>query len=389
MQWAFDFHGRRSLSIKQFNKSIIDKSVVYSCLTDAPLSAEAKSVAAQAHYSGVASVVSIVVNLNEGVPFNFDILCELLVAGWGEKLAQHIECVSVCGKTDFETLQSVQLPVSTGYALFSVGSVICGNYQRCYLSIHHALADEHTLKLFSSLIQLSHAGNRKLAVQLMNRGKDLYEAYVKHQCKAEEASTSFDVLSQSSMTPVKLSKTNKLAWSSQEERIRLHRTVQANGAGNLMELLIEPIANYLANSNIIAEGNIVCSSRSWRLPGESGAIGMMTGLVAISLENAIKVPTQAEFSLEACARYSLTARRILASCRSSELFINGAVSRSILGSQVVSAAFPVGIDIKLINTSEFQFELEGAFCSKWAAKKFLDNLSGIVSERREFSRCVA
>jgi len=371
------------MSFKYLKKHITSKKLCYSCMADAPLSAEAKAVAAQAYCTGVTPEVSTVIDLKDRAFFNREILRELLIVGWGEQLGQYIEIIEVRDAMDHEALRLVQSAVSSGAALFAVCNVRKANYQRCYLSIHHALADEQTLNVVCHLVQLAHAGNLDLALHEMNQGRQVYYSYVERQRVAEKKDSVPEELHKYPMTPVRLSETGRLAWSTLAKRVSLHRMVRIESTNNRKKLPIAAALTWLRGTGVISEGDTVCSSQCWRLPHESGAVGMMTGLIAMPLDWAKNTPAHVQTSLEVRARHSSVAREALACCRASELFINGAAPRGIPASQIMSAAFPVGIDISRTNVSELRLEIEGPFCNKTAATDLLNELADIFSDKRE------
>ncbi|MED2999350.1 hypothetical protein P4265_09360 [Bacillus velezensis] len=349
-------------------------------LANVPLSAEAKAVVAQTYCTGIAPEVSTVINLKEGIAFNREFLRELVIAGWSEQLGQYIEIIEARGATDYEALRLVQLAVRSGAALFAVCNVRTGSNQRCYLSIHHALADEQTLNVVSSLVQLAHVGMLDLALHDINQGRQAYYSYVERQLAIAKEDVASKELRRKPMKPVRLSESGRLAWSAQAKRVSLSRVVRIENADKLP---ITEVLALLCGTNVVSEGDTVCLSRCWRLPHESGAIGMMTGLIAMPIEQIQNAPTQFRTSLEARARHNSDAREALECCRASELFINGAAPRGIPASQVISATFPVGMDIRRISASEFRLEFEGQFCSKIAANDLLNELADILSDKKE------
>ncbi|MBC8954814.1 hypothetical protein [Xenorhabdus sp. PB62.4] len=361
---------------------------VMQTLTNVPLnlSAEAKAVVAHAFYSGFLQEVSTIIKL-KGRLLDKEFLRELVVAGWGEKIEQYIDIKAIESHevTDHEVLRLTQLAVRSGTVLFAMYNVLRGDYQHCCLSIHHALADEHTLMIVSDLVQMAYAGKIELALHNMKQGRQLYCSYVERQLMAakDDHRVLLEEICDHPMIPVRLSGIGRLAWNTRVERISLHRIVQTeniNKEQQLIEIVLEVLRN---TTDVVQEGNTVCSSRSWRLPHESGAIGMMTGLFAIPFGWTKCTPSKLKTSLEACARYSSVLREVLTCCRVSELFINGAASRGIPSSQVISSTFPVGIDIKRINASEIRLEIEGAFCSRAAVDDLLNELAYELSDREK------
>lgn len=112
---------------------------------------------------------------------------------------------------------------------------------------------------------------------------------------------------------------------------------------------------------------------------------MMTGLVPLSFAAPGEPPRPGQTSLEARARRCPAARQALACCRASELFINGAGRRGIPASQVMSATFPVGIEIRRTGASQLLLEIEGPFCDASAATNLLNELADVLMDRNEWN----
>ncbi|OTA14366.1 hypothetical protein Xvie_03786 [Xenorhabdus vietnamensis] len=365
------------------DREFVKRQRVIQTLTDALLSAEAKAVTAHAFYSGMIQEVSTIIKLKKKTILAKEFLHEFVVSGWGKQLGQYVDIKTIedSGVTEHDALRIAQLAVRSGTVLFAIYNVLREDYQQYYLSIHHALADEHTLMIMRDLVQIACTGEVDLALHTMKQGRQIYSRYVAHQLMSAKDASALAEPGHYPMIPVRLSERGRLAWDTRVERISLHRIVQT---GNIdkKEQLIEIVLEMLGKTtDVVQEGNTVCSSRSWRLPHESGAIGMMTGLFAMPFGWPEYTPSKLQTSLEACARYSSVLSEMLTCCRVSELFINGAVSRGIPSYQVISSTFPVGIDIKRINASEIRLEIEGAFCSRAAANDLLNELAYELSDR--------
>lgn len=343
-------------------------------LANVPLSAEAKAVVAQAYCTGVALEVSTVINLGDGIVFNREFFRELVSAGWGEQLGQYIEIIETGGATHQEALRLVQSAVRSGIALFAVCNVGTGSKQRCYLSVHHALADEQTLSVVSNLVQLAHVGKLDLTLQEANQGRQAYYSYVERQRVIAKEDI---VLKELRRKPIRLAESGRLAWSTQIKRVCLSRIIRIKDAHKLH---VTAVLALLSDLGVVSEGDTACMSRCWRLPYESGAIGMMTGLIAMPIERIPNASTQLRTSLEASARHNSDAHKVLECCRASELFINGAAPRGIPAEQVISGTFPVGMDFRRISESEFRLEFEGRFCSEAAVNDLLNELVDILSD---------
>lgn len=352
-------------------------------LADELLSAEAKAVVAQAYYTGVAAEVSILVDLNDGAVLNKEFLREIVIAGWGERLGRYLVIREVRGASSNEALRQAQLAVRNGAALFAACCVRVGNHQRCCLSVHHALADEQTLNVVGCLLKLAHTGKMELAVHNMAEGRRLYCDYVKRQNAAAKDDVQHGKTYEYSMMPVKLSKSGRLAWSEKSERVCLSCVKRIKNS-NMKNLSLNAVPALLRGTGAVSDGNTLCMSRSWRSPEESGAVGMMTGLLAMPLDRNQGIAEEPQISLEACARYNSYARKALECCRASELFINGAAERGIPASQVMSSAFHVGMDIRLINASEIRLEIEGRFCSEDGAMGLLKELSDTIADEKKW-----
>ncbi|MBJ7223899.1 MULTISPECIES: hypothetical protein [unclassified Brenneria] len=346
-------------------------------LINASLSAEAKAVVAHAYNSGVSQSVTTIIEVENERTLSDEILHEFIVAGWGEELAKYTEFREVPDATNCEAIRQVQLSVQNGAALFAICKVVTNDYNRYYLSIHHALADEKTLSLIKNIVNVFCVGKSDIALKNMNQGRLLYRNYIERQrilAKTEKC------VSYQSMIPVRLSQTGPIAWNKKCTRINIHRRIKVGSTNNEVSLL-NKILPYLCDAGVISEGSIACSSHDWRLPYESAAIGMMTGLVALPVNTGAMNYLQT--SLESCIRYHSTMSEVLRCCRASELFINGSMPRGIPSSQVVGSIFPVGINIQRINSSEFRLDMEGPFCSRSAVNNLLINLTEALSERRK------
>ncbi|MDX7988909.1 hypothetical protein FE392_16520 [Xenorhabdus sp. 12] len=357
---------------------------VMQTLTDSLLSAEAKAVVAHSFCSGVMQEVSIVIKLNKEAILDREFLYEFVAFGWGKALGQYIDIklIEGYGETDHKALRLAQLAVRSGTVLFAIYNVLREDYQKCYISIHHALADEHTLMVVSELIQVACAGEMDLALQNMRQGQKLYSSYVERQLMKAKDYSVLEVGYNYSMMALRLSEVGRLAWNTQVERISLQRVIQVGSIYEEKQLIEVVLEMLCSTADVVKEGNTVCSSRNWRLPQEARAVGMMTGLLAIPFGWKEHVSYNPQTSLEACARYSLVLREVLECCRASELFINGAIPRGIPASQVINSTFPVGIGMKRINSSEILLEIEGTFCNRAAATDLLNELADVLSDRR-------
>lgn len=346
-------------------------------MLDMPLSAEAKAVVASASYSGVSPEVSTAICLKDEVNVDQEILRKLLISGWGEEIAPYIT-IAEAQATDEEALRFAQFAVRSGAALIAVSIVRTKNYSKIYLSAHHALADEYSLEVISRLVRLAYSGMIESAIYEMIQGRQLYHSYVERQRMLAKDGADVQETECVLMSPVRISKTGRLAWSEESPRICLNHVVNTE-KNSLKEKATSVLLSLLHRSGEVAEGNTVCMSKCWRLTHESGAIGMMTGLTPLPVEDWTSSRPLTRSSLEAQAKFSSGAREALKCCRESELFVNGAFPRGIPASLVVGTAFPVGVDVRQISDSELFLEIEGRFCNKDAASEFLYEWAYILS----------
>ncbi|SEH77043.1 hypothetical protein SAMN05192559_10415 [Halobacillus karajensis] len=348
-------------------------------LADIPLSAESKALVAQGYFTGASLEVSTVIKLNNYEPFNQNVFRELVIAGWGEKLGKYIEVFENRDAKNFEALLTVQEAVRSGHALFAICNIRTDGRQCCFLSIHHALADEHTLNIFSCLFQLAHEGMMELALHDINQGRQAYFNYVERQHSISKKNVYKKEIRNNQLKPVRLSKNGALAWNSKVKRVALSRIIP------IIDIDITTVVDFLSIRGVISEGNTACLSKNCRLPSESVAIGMMTSLNALSIEAMTRETSHNLTSLEALAKHNLDARIELECCRKSELFINGATPRSIPASQVINTVFPVGMDLRRVSPSEFRLEFEGSFCDETAVNDLLTELANFLSNKKAYN----
>jgi hypothetical protein len=349
---------------------------VMQVLADTLLSAEAKAIVAHEFHTGIAAEISTVIELELEANLFERLLHEIIVAGWGEQIGQYFKVINAIDSNEPETLRHTQLAVRSGSALFAAAKVATANIQGYYLSVHHALADEHTLEIIRNYLKLSQKISTNLVLDDLEHGRQTYCRYVKRQqMKAKEVSALVKV-SMPHMAPLILSQDGRLAWNAQAKRISVQRRLNTLRPVNE----IRPIGTVLAQlskAGVILQGNTLCSSKNWRLADETHAIGMMTGLITKPLEPSTKNLCEPDIALEASARYSPDASAALECCRRSEIFINGAAPRRISGAQVIDTAFPVGLDVRRTGEFEIQFEIEGPFCSKAAVIEVLNELTDV------------
>ncbi|ABE53923.1 hypothetical protein Sden_0633 [Shewanella denitrificans OS217] len=354
----------------------IKNEKVMRILADALLSAEAKAVVAHEFHTGIAAEISTVIELELEVSVFEQLLHEMIVAGWGEQIGQYFKVINTIDSNEHETLRHTQLAVRSGSALFAAAKVTTANAQRYYLSVHHALADEHTLEIIRNYLKLSNKKAKDLVLNDMDHGRQAYCRYVKRQqTKAKEASALVKV-STPHMAPLILSQDGRLAWNAQAKRISVQRRLNTQRPAHEIRP-IDTVLTRLSEAGVILQGNTLCSSKNWRLADETHAIGMMTGLITKPLKPSTKSLCEPDIALEASARYSPDARAALECCRRSEIFINGAAPRRISGTQVIDTAFPVGLDIRRTGEFEIQFEIEGPFSSKAAVIEVLNELTDV------------
>ncbi|WP_189635862.1 condensation domain-containing protein [Pseudomonas chlororaphis] len=362
----------------------IERLGMMQALADARLSVEAKAMVAQGVYTGVAQEVSTLISLKDGAAPDLGLLRQLVSAGWGEELGHYLEVLDVRGSSAAEALRKVQLAVRSGTALFAAGSLATGSGWHCLLSIHHGLADEHSLEVLARLLQAAQSADLDSALAHMRRGRRFYEDYVQAQAVHAQDDGGLLAAVAQPMTSVRLLQTGRLAFNAQGPRMSLQRTLDI-AAINADKPPMATLLAGLQRADVIAEGDTLCSSHNWRPAHQQDAIGMMTGLVPLSFAAPGEQPLPGQTSLEARARRCPAARQALACCRASELFINGAGRRGIPASQVMSATFPVGIEIRRTAASQLLLEIEGPFCDASAATNLLNELADVLMDRSEWN----
>ncbi|MBP5073943.1 hypothetical protein HUS84_08040 [Pseudomonas chlororaphis] len=362
----------------------VERMGMMQALADARLSVEAKAMVAQGFYIGVAQEVSIVIPLKDGTDPDLGLLRQLVIAGWGEELGRYLEVLDVRGSSAAEALRKAQLAVRSGTALFAAGSLATGSGWHCLLSIHHGLADEHSLEVLARLLQAAQSADLDSALAQMRRGRGFYEDYVQAQALHAQDDGGLRTAVAQPMAPVRLLQTGRLAFNAQGPRMSLQRTLDI-ATINADKPPMATLLACLRRADVIAEGDTLCSSHNWRPAHQQDAIGMMTGLVPLSFAAPGAQPLPGQTSLEARARRCPAARQALACCRASELFINGAGRRGIPASQVMSATFPVGIEIRRTGASQLLLEIEGPFCNASAATNLLNELADVLMDRSEWN----
>ncbi|BBN55155.1 hypothetical protein TRE132_32800 [Pseudomonas chlororaphis subsp. aurantiaca] len=352
-------------------------------LADARLSVEAKAMVAQGFYTGVAQEVSTVIPFKNGADPDLGLLRQLLIAGWGEELGRYLEVLDVRGSSAAEALRRAQLAVRSGTALFAAGRLATRSGSHAFLSIHHGLADEHSLEVLSRLLQAAQSGDADSALAHLHRGRGFYDDYVQAQALPAHDDGGLYIPVAQPRVPVRLLQTGRLAFNAQGPRMSLQRTLDIA----TLNADKPPLATLLAGLQRaeVIEGDTLCSSHDWRPAHQQDAIGMMTGLVPLSFAAPGEPPRPGQTSLEARARRCPAARQALACCRASELFINGAGRRGIPASQVMSATFPVGIEIRRTGASQLFLEIEGPFCDASAATNLLNELADVLMDRNEWN----
>ncbi|AZC31117.1 hypothetical protein C4K38_3157 [Pseudomonas chlororaphis subsp. piscium] len=362
----------------------VERMGMMQALADARLSVEAKAMVAQGFYIGVAQEVSTVIPLKDGTDPDLGLLRQLVSAGWGEELGRYLEVLDVRGSSAAEALRKAQLAVRSGTALFAAGSLATGTGWHCLLSIHHGLADEHSLEVLARLLQSAQSADLDSALAQMRRGRGFYEDYVQAQVLHAQDDGGLRTAVAQPMAPVRLLQTGRLAFNAQGPRMSLQRTLDI-ATINVDKPPMATLLACLQRADVIAEGDTLCSSHNWRPAHQQDAIGMMTGLVPLSFAGPGTQPLPGQTSLEARARRCPAARQALACCRASELFINGAGRRGIPASQVMSATFPVGIEIRRTGASQLLLEIEGPFCNASAATNLLNELADVLMDRSEWN----
>lgn len=365
-------------------KKSFKKIEILHALAEAKLSVEAKAIVAQSFYSGAAQEVSTIIPLKGVKDLDLRLLRQLVNTGWGEELGQFLNIIDVHGGSARNILYKAQLAVRSGAALFSAGSLASNTGLDIFISIHHGLADEHSLDILARLLQVAHSVDADSALAYMRQGRETYDDYVKTQTQHTYDNSKLPEPTVQPMAPVRLRENGSLAFNAEGQRVSLQRLLDITTL-NDSKAPIATLLAYLQQADVIAEGNIVCSSHDWRSVQQRNAIGMMTGLVPISLAPSGEQLIPGKTSFETRARYCPEVRQALACCRTSELFINGAGRRGIPTSQVMSATFPVGIEIRQTGTSQLLLEIEGPFCAPSAATELLNELADVLMDRIEWN----
>ena len=336
---------------------------MYYALFDEILSSEAKAIVSQEYMTGTAQVVSSIVSINKICKLDF--IQQIIVAGWGETLAQFTILDFGGNVKESQAIINVQLSIINGKCLFAFNLFEHKNNYICYIAIHHALADEKTIYILSDALKSAAGGNVIGAIEKIKKGRKEYIDYVREQKQTEIESylrKSLDI------KPVRLG--GYLAWNKQSKRVCISRRLKIKE--KFKEFFsLKDILDLLYDMQIILEGNIVCTSRDWRLDNHINAVGMMTGLMPICISDYDDI-LQGNVSLEAQAQFSKKAKTILECCRNSDLFINGASCRQIQGNKVVDAFFPVGISIKY--EEDVEIEIEGKICNQHSLYALFDIL---------------
>jgi hypothetical protein len=371
-------------TVKHLPEASVQRMAMRQALADALLSVEAKAMVAQGFYTGICQEVSIAIPLKNQAEPVIERLRQLVIAGWGETLGQCLEVLDVRGDSAEEALRKVQIAVRSSTALFAAGSLLTSTGTLCLLSIHHGLADEHSLEVLALRLQAAPCADVASVLAQMHQGRELYEDYVQAQALNADDDGGLGTALAHPIVPVRLLQTGRLAFNAQGQRMSLQRTFDI-ATINVEKQPMATLLGCLQRADVIADGDTLCSSQNWRQAHEQTAIGMMTGLVPLSLTSPREQRLSGQISLEARARRCPAARQALACCRASELFINGAGRRGIPASQVMSATFPVGIDVRRTGTSQWLLEIEGPFCDAGAANNLLNELADELMDRSEWN----
>lgn len=333
-------------------------------LLELQLSEEAKAVVAAAYCTNVSSEVTTFIELKSVL--NAEIVKKIINLSWGEGLDKYIKFIDNYEMNEIERLYLGESEVRNCNTLFAVSKAENG----CYLIVNHALADECTLKIIKKLVEEACEKGINSVENDLVEGRRLYDNYIKRQKKLKKNKVLMKNHYSEEIAPVKISELGRLAWSNESKHICLSKIIKTNKSVTKKDI-IKNIVLYLKDSCDICEGNIICSSKNWRLDKEKKAIGMMTGLISLSLSEIV----EEDIGLEVAEKYDKNVNKLLKCCRNSELFINGTVPRGIEASKVIDRTFPVGIEVKKINETNYVIEVEGKLKSRESAESFIEGLS--------------
>ncbi|MDW6003509.1 hypothetical protein [Vibrio mangrovi] len=338
------------------------------------LSVEARSIVAKDLLSGLFTEVSKDFFFISDVKITESDLKEVILNSWNEIVVKNslIECIG--DTTNTEYLSIVQNDVIQGKTLISIRFHSENDKYQFYIAVNHALADEDSLnEISSAIIDLTYLSKSKVFQRLSDQ-RLAYRNYIYQQKNAKNTSLLASDITDSA--PIVISKTGPLSWDNTCNRSCISSPKILASKHQVYEAII----NWLHGEDIIEEGNVICSSHNWRCDGEK-TIGMQTGLVPIFLRGD---SFHEDTSLEKLEKVNEVYKKLLNSCRGSELFINGATSRSLEPSKKGSWLFPVGIEIKSISKGVVEVLLEGCFRDTLKAKNSLNKLGSYLSDRGNY-----
>ncbi|SFU55654.1 hypothetical protein SAMN04487886_105611 [Clostridium sp. DSM 8431] len=335
-------------------------------LLEISLSEEAKAIVSQSYYKKRSLEISTFIEFGGQLEAVTKIIKEIIKTVWNENFEKYIKVFDDNEMGDYQRLYIAKKEVVYSKVLFAISKAKGG----CYITINHALADESTLEIIKRLVKLAYENEINSITNELIEGRLLYENYVKRQNELKKERILVKKRYENKVEPVKLSDLGRLAWSESSERIYITKVVKMNEKVTQKDM-INNVIFFLKNSSEIDRGNIICSSRDWRGPDEKKAIGMMTGLVPLPL---INIGEENEFCLEVSSKFNNDDYEVLNCCRNSDLFINGTIPRGIPVEQVIDCSFPVGIEIKKINKTDFKIEIEGKLKSKKGVENFICEL---------------
>ncbi|ENM5740038.1 hypothetical protein AB1F87_003635 [Vibrio mimicus] len=330
--------------------SISDKANTFLCNMN--LSYEARSLVSYGMLKGVYTEVSTQFSVKSDIEISPLIINKLIIACWGELIEEHTK-IEIINTTDGNNhLSIVQEDVIKGLELVSVRFLLFKDTYHFYIAINHALSDETALSEIVSAINFLGKSGVSDALNRLDCYRKEYERYVRLQelsiGNVEEKPVNKNI------APAKIRINGPLSWS--EENALL--VIRSSNVFPTKKKAMDCTIKWLRGENLLHGCDLVCSSKNWR---NGRSLGMQTGLIPIFL-NGEKYSH--DHCLELLSRLSPVYKELFKSCVSSEVFINGSMSRSIDCNQKSSRNFPVGIDFIETREGTYEIVLEGRFCNR-------------------------
>ncbi|MCC2524255.1 hypothetical protein CKF94_20255 [Vibrio coralliilyticus] len=344
--------------------SISDKTNMF--LYNMILSYEARSLVSGGILEGSHAEVSTEFYLKSNIEISPLIITKIIKACWGGLIEEHtkVEFSNAIDRNDH--LSRVQEEVIKGLELVSVRFSVLKGVYRFYIAINHALSDETTLSEIVSAIKFLGRYGVSDTLNRLDCYRQEYERYVRLQeltiGNIEENAVTEGI------TPAKVRNDGPLSW--REDKALL--VIRGNNLFPTKKKAMDCTIKWLCGENLLHECDLVCSSRNWR---NGRSLGMQTGLVPIFLNGAVYPQSHC---LELVSRLSPVYKKLFKSCISSEVFINGSMSRSIDYKKKSSRSFPVGIDFLETREGNYEIVLEGRFCNGSDLIRSLEKLSKYI-----------